>query len=697
LIEIFAGELWVVDFATVTESDEVVRAVAAAVGIGERPGQPLAETLVEVLRNRAALLVLDNCEHVVTAGAELAAALLHGCLELKILATSREPLGITGEIAWPMPPLKEAMRLFTERAQAVRPSFALTENTAPVVSQIAHQLDGLPLALELAAARVRVLTVDEIADRLGDALSLLIGDRTTVARHRSLQATFDWSHALLSRAEQLLFRRLSIFRGGFTLDAVEVICTGDGLDRRRVLDVLTQLVDRSLVIADEIAGGTRYRLLEVVRQYADERRLEADTADGDLAARHVAYYLGFAEEAERGSTGPDEPIWFDRLAREHDNLRAALRSLIERPSEGPEAARLAAALWEFWFIRGFSTEGIGWLQAAATRAGAGGGAAKAKALHGLVVLGVFQEDYELAKTSGEECLTLYRELDDVDGVAAALTALSTAAAAGQREDIPVSHLLAEARSLVPQLQDQRVLGNLRYIEGMLTLSKGDAVQAAECWREALTLHRTQSNLLGVAFILASLGLLAARLGDAAAEGRLVEGLQLSRDLDYKLVIHHCLIGLGALAAGAGRLSRGARLWGAADAMTEAYGTHLTQAARALLDYEGRIATARERLDDSSWCVAWAEGRRMTADQAIAYALDEPAAQVSPVDGHPAGLTDREVDVLRLVAQGLTSADVGRRLFLSSRTVEWHLSSIYTKVDARSRTEAARFAVDHGLV
>ena len=164
-----------------------------------------------------------------------------------------------------------------------------------------------------------------------------------------------------------------------------------------------------------------------------------------------------------------------------------------------------------------------------------------------------------------------------------------------------------------------------------------------------------------------------------------------------MVIHHCLIGLGALAADAGRLTRGARLWGAADAMTEAYGTHLTQAGRALLDYEGRIGTARERVDERSWVVAWAEGRRMTVDQAIGYALDEPAAQVSPMDGHPAGLTDREVDVLRLVAQGLTSADVGQRLFLSSRTVEWHLSSIYTKLDARSRTEAARFAVDHGLV
>jgi hypothetical protein len=393
-----------------------------------------------------------------------------------------------------------------------------------------------------------------------------------VARHRSLQATFDWSHALLSRAEQLLFRRLSIFRGGFTLGAVEVICTGDGLDRRRVLDVLTQLVDRSLVIADEIAGGTRYRLLEVVRQYADEHRLEAATTDDDLAARHAAFYLGFAEEAERGSAGPGEPIWFDRLARDHDNLRAALRSLIERPSEGPEAARLAAALWEFWFTRGFSTEGIGWLQAAANRVGACGQAAKAKALHGLVVLAVFQEDYELATTYGEECLALYRELDDADGVAAALTALSTAAA-GQRQDIPVSDLLAEARSLVPQLQDQRVLGNLCYIEGMLALSRGDPVRATEGWEEALTLHHAQSNSLGVAFILASLGLLAARLGDAAAEGRLLEGLRLSRDLDYKLVIHHCLIGLGALAADAGQLTRGVRLWGAADAMTEAYGTH----------------------------------------------------------------------------------------------------------------------------
>jgi predicted ATPase len=352
LIEIFAGELWVVDLAPVTGSDEVVRAVAAAVGIGERPSQPLAETLVEVLRNRAVLLVLDNCEHVVADGADLATALLHGCPDLKILATSREPLGIAGEIAWPVPPLKEAVRLFTERAQAVRPSFALTEHTAPAVSRIAEQVDGLPLALELAAARVRVLTVDEIAGRLDDALSLLIGDRTTVARHRTLLATFDWSHALLSPPEQLLFRRLSIFRGGFTLDAVEVICTGDGLDRPRVLDVLTQLVDRSLVIADEIAGGTRYRLLEVVRQYANERRLEANATEGDLAARHAAYYLGFAEEGERSSTGPDEPIWFDRLARDHDNLRTALRSLIERPSEGPEAARLAAALWEFWFTRG---------------------------------------------------------------------------------------------------------------------------------------------------------------------------------------------------------------------------------------------------------------------------------------------------------------------------------------------------------
>ena len=268
LTDIFASGLWVVELAPISDSDLVPRAVASVAGVGERPGQPLTETLTEVLRSRRALLILDNCEHLIDACAALVETLLNGCPDLKVLATSREALGLTGEIAWPVPPLQQAVRLFTERAQAVRPSFALTSENTPAVTRIAEQLDGLPLALELAAARVRVLSVAEISDRLDHALPLLVGERTSVARHHTLKATFDWSHALLTATEQVLFRRLSVFRGGFTLAAAEAVCAGDGLDADAVLDVLGLLVEKSLVIADQGENGTRYRLLEVVRQYA---------------------------------------------------------------------------------------------------------------------------------------------------------------------------------------------------------------------------------------------------------------------------------------------------------------------------------------------------------------------------------------------------------------------------------------------
>ena len=439
LTEIFPDDLWVAELAPLTDPDLVPRAVAAAADIGERPGQALLETLTEVTDDRQVLLVLDNCEHLIDACAALVDALLRGCPDLHVLATSREPLGIVGEVAWPVPALKEAVRLFVERAQAARPSFVASAEDAAAVAVIAERLDGLPLALELAAARVRVLTAGEIASRLGDSMSLLVGDRTTAARHHTLAATFDWSHSLLSPPEQLLFRRLSVFRGGFTLEAAESICAGDGLTDVAVLDVLSRLVEKSLVVADAHDGSMRYRLLEVVRQYAEARHLAAVPANDDLRERHAGYFLTLAEEAERRSIGLDERIWFDRLALEQDNLRAALTWLIARPQGGPDAARLAGALWAFWFARGFATEGIGWLQAAVARVGEGEAAtsARAKALYGLVVLAVYQEEYELARACGEECLALYRELDDVDGIAASLTSLSNAAVAGQLHDISV--------------------------------------------------------------------------------------------------------------------------------------------------------------------------------------------------------------------------------------------------------------------
>jgi predicted ATPase/DNA-binding CsgD family transcriptional regulator len=697
MIDIFAGP-WVVPLAPVSDPEQVPRAVGAAVGIGERPAQPMTDTLAEVLRDRSALLVLDNCEHLIEPCAALAEALLRGSSELKILVTSREVLGIPGEVAWPVPPLQEAMRLFTERAQEVRPSFALTEQNTPVVAQIAERLDGLPLAIELAAARIRVLSVTEIADRLDNALRLLVGERGTPSRHRSLEATFDWGHDLLSAAERVLFRRLSIFRGGFTLGAAEAICADAELPTGEVLEVLSLLVDKSLVIADHTDGTTRYRLLEVVRQYADERRLAAGEADAALPARHAAYFTALAADAALRYSGADEGLSFDRLASEHDNLRAALTWLVGQADDGPAAAELAAALWPFWFARGFPVEGIGWLQSAIGQARPEDREARAKALNGLVILAVFQEDYDLAWASGQECLALYRTLDDPDGIAASLTALSTTAVAGQRSDVDVAGMIAEARSLEARLRDRRVRAYLRDIEGVLALQSGDPFLAIDYWQEALALHRKIDNVLGAAFVLANLGLLCARLGDRdRSAGWLVEGLRLSRDLGYKLIIQYCLIGLGRLAAETDRLERAARLWGAADAMTEAYGAHLTRASREMIDYEHQLDAARQRLDPRRWTAAWSAGRGLTADQAVAYALDEDHSDPIPPDQrHPNGLTDREVDVLRLVAAGLTSVDVGRRLFLSPRTVDWHLSSIYAKLGVRSRTEAARFAITHGL-
>ena len=697
LDEIFADEVWVVELAPIGDPELVPRVVAAAAGIGERPGQPLTETLTEVLRSRIALLVLDNCEHLIDACAALAAALLRSCPEMRVLATSREALGIIGEIAWPVPPLREAVELFTERAAAVRPSFVLTEENAPAASRIAKQLDGLPLALELAATRVRVLSVQEIASRLDESLRLLVGERTVTARHHTLEATFDWSHALLSPADQVLFRRLSVFRGGFTLAAAEAVCTGDGLSRPDVLDMLYLLVEKSLVIADPTNGSTRYRMLEVVRQYA-EKQLSGAEDQGEIAARQAAYFLDLAEEAEQRSIGLDERIWFDRLALEHDNLRAALTFLTGPAEDGPDAARLAATLWPFWFARGFPVEGMGWLQAAVRRCREGDRAARAKALNGLVILAIFQEAYDLAWASGQECLALYRELDDPDGIASSLTALSTTAVAAQRSDVPVADLVAEARSLQPRLRDQRAMAYLRDIEGVLALQGGDPVLAVARWEQAVALHRELGNQLGAAFILSNLGLLTARMGDVKrADAWLVECLQLSHHLDYKLLIQYALIGMGQLAASRGRTPRAARLWGAADSMTEAYGAHLTRASRALVDYDQQLARARQRLDPAAWAAAWAEGRRMTTDQAVEYALkDSDADELLAPDPHPSGLTGREVDVLRLVAGGLTSAEVGQRLFLSPRTVDWHLSSIYTKLGVRSRTEAARFAIRHGL-
>ena len=621
-------------------------------------------------------------------------------------------MGITGEVAWPVPPLSlpesrrrldpeellgyESIRLFVARVIAVKPTFTLTAANAESVVQITERLDGLPLALELAAARAKLLSVQEIAARLDSSLQILDGGpKAALARHRTMPATIDWSHDLLSADERLLFRRLSVFVGGFTLPAAESVCSHTGLATDEVLPLLSQLVDKSLVVPRESAGATRYQMLETVRQYA-RTRLSGSKDQEHIERRHAEFCLALAERAEQQFLGSEQSASLGRLDAEHDNIRAALAWSIQDGGDAEVGARLAGALWPFWFARGFLSEGTGWLTRTA-RGTETSTDAKAKALNGAAMLAGFQESYDDAKAYGEQSLAIYRELGDSEGMASALVVLGTVGIVGMRSDIDVVALLEEAQALRPRLRDRRVVSHILDLEGVVALTGGDLDRATALWQESLELSREIGDAYGEAVSLANLGLLAVRMSDPVrADDLLRAGLRLGLELDYKLIIQYCLMGLGALAA-ADEPTRAARLWGTADAMSEAFGTQLTRAGRALIDYEGQVEAARRQVDEAVWTAAWAAGRAIDPSHATDPMEDDDRLGQAAAAALPGGLSAREIEVLRLVAGGLTNADVARTLFLSTRTVDWHLSSIYTKLGFHSRTEATRFAITHELV
>jgi predicted ATPase/DNA-binding CsgD family transcriptional regulator len=712
LVEGFEDGVWLVELAPLVDPSLVPQAVASALGLREQPGRSPAEALSRYLGSKNVLLVLDNCEHLVEACAALAEELLRFCPRLRVLATSREALGITGEVAWPVPPLSlpdvrrladveslpryESARLFLERAAAVRPDFALTEQNAQAVAQICYRLDGIPLAIELAAARTKVLSVEEISERLEDSFELLAsGGRTAMLRQKTLHATMDWSHDLLPDEERTLFRRLSVFAGGFNLEAAQAVCGGDGLERDRVPEVLWHLVDKSLVVAWERDGEARYRLLETVRQYGREK-LDDPEEEAELGRRHAGFYVVLAEEADRGLSGPEQGRWLTLLEAEHDNLRAALTWALGEGGDISLGVRLAAALGGFWSTRGYLSEGRRWLEDAATRSGPEVTQARAKALNGAGWVAMLQDEYGAARPLIEEGLTLNRELGDKEGIASSLVILGSAAMMGRRDDVPVVALLEEAKKLRPELEDQRTVARMVLLESMVMLEQNDRERMVALNEESLALFRERKYAYGVVMCLTNLGLVTLAQGDyEKATALLSEDLRLARNLDHKLYIQYCLTGLAGVDASQGRPVRAARLWGAAEGMSETYGGHIMLADRSIIDYEGRLATARSRLNEAAWTAAWGEGRAMGPDQAVEYALEQKQAPEPEI--YPAELSAREVEVLRLVAQGMTNAEVAEKLFLSSRTVNWHLTSIYRKLGSHSRTEAARFAVEHGLL
>jgi predicted ATPase/transcriptional regulator with XRE-family HTH domain len=549
LVERYAQGVWLVELAPLADPALVPLAVATALGLREETGQPLVDTLTAALRSRHVLVVLDNCEHVIAACATLAAALLRACPELQVLATSREPLGLAGEMVWRVPSLLapdpeqpqppdaltqyEAVRLFVERAQAVQPLFTLSDRNTPAVAQICRRLDGIPLAIELAAALVRGLSADQIARRLDDRFRLLISsDRMALPRRQTLRATVDWSYDLLSPHEQTLFNRLSVFAGSFTIEAAEAVCAGGPITAGDVPGVLLRLVDTSLVVTEDNGGEIeRYRLLETLRQYGNERLLAAGEAD-DLAARYLAYYCGLADEAHLGLQRHPHTPWLERLEAEYPNIRQALRWALDTGTI-QEGLHLAGGLQWFWYYEGYTGEGLQWLGALLARPEAAARTTwRARALACLAFLRTATRWLAGAEATDAETRAL---IDEAEALARETGAREVLAGAlylrgiSRRDAAPLEESLALYRD---ELHITRWVHSACRDLGHIAWEQGDKARAQGWWAECPRLSHETGDPFNLAIDLTDLGLLAYDEGDyARARSLLEERLALCRTMD----------------------------------------------------------------------------------------------------------------------------------------------------------------------
>jgi predicted ATPase/DNA-binding SARP family transcriptional activator/DNA-binding CsgD family transcriptional regulator len=750
LVGAYPDGVWLVELAPLSEEALVAHAVAAALGVKEQPDASLTDALVDFLQAKRALLVLDNCEHLVDAVARLVDTLLNSSRYLRVVATSRESLNVEGELNWLVPSLSvpgllqsptmkelesyESVRLFVERARHRNPAFSLKPQNAHAVARICERLDGIPLAIELAAARVG-LSVEQIAQRLDDSLRLLsAGSRTASPRQRTLRGTLDWSYALLSEPERRLFGGLSVFAGGWTLESAEVVGAGGDTEQSEVLDLLSRLVEKSLVVAQATGGGgVRYRMLEPVRQYAREKLEERGEAD-EVRRQHASFFLALAEDAEPKLQGPEDVEWLERLEVEHDNMRAALSWALQR-GEDEVALRLAGALGWFWESHGHYSEGRRWLEEALAQDDRVSMAARVKALDRLSELvsdqqdldraeALAQEGLKLSEQAGlggavaaeflrtlgwiamergdyarmkevfEESLRLSRDADNKWGIADALLGLGTAIhSLDDRER--GKELYQEGIGLARELGYAPGLARFLLSLGYTLLLEGDYERGAALNEEAAALFRERGYKGGgLELALDNLGWAALLQGDYdRARTSYQESLTLCKELGDKVIASESLEGMACIAAAEGDAERAARLFGVAQALREVVGYHHRPEENALR--EPYLADARSQLEEASWEVEWAEGRAMSMEQAIEYALSQEMPLTPPSPGseqpssdEPPTLTRREMEVAILVARGLTNRQIASELVLSEHTVHHHVTNILKKLNLSSRQQVA---------
>ncbi|HZO25119.1 MAG TPA: LuxR C-terminal-related transcriptional regulator [Chloroflexota bacterium] len=754
LLERFADGVMVVDLAPIADPALVVPTIAQTLGVRDTGSQPIVETLTEYLRKRRLLLLLDNFEQVLDAAPAIS-GLLAACPDLKALVTSREALHLRGEHEFPVPPLPlpspghflrvhevsayPSVELFVQRARQARPGFAVTDASAPVIAEICRRLDGLPLAIELAAARVKLFLPSTLLERLGQRLPLLTGGpRDVPARQRTLRDAIAWSHDLLDEAERMVLRRLAVFAGGCTLEAIDVVAS-----RPDTLDVLGRLVDKSLVIVDLSGSEARYGLLETIREYV----LEQLAASGEAEAirwRHAAYFLDLAEQVEPALHGPDQAAWIDRLALEHDNVRAALTWLLGAGNDPVTALRLAAALGWFWFIRSTLSE-TRWLEAALAAMSEMGTDAdvirlRAKSLCHLAWIGRSWNDPPRTVALGEESLALYREIGDRAGAARTLATLGMLLR--DLRDYPRAYAAAEeglaiAREIGDLWLTAYALCNTasilyfdRFIhqgaairlahshassggEQASTPTAVDAL-ASSYLQESLTICRRIGDAWGLAIVLAGGGTIsnwAWRAGDVqGATAAQEEALMLAWHLRDSRMLGNTLRRLSELANTQDQVKRAVRLSEAGIHLIEQTGARPFQTY--LLGNDLRVRPpARARLSPEDAEAAAAEGRAMSLEQAIAYALrqddpflDDPLtaaepypAAATPSARGPSGLTPREREVAILVGRGYSNRRIAEQLVIAEKTAEVHARNIREKLGLESRAQIAAWAAQHGLL
>jgi predicted ATPase/DNA-binding SARP family transcriptional activator/DNA-binding CsgD family transcriptional regulator len=718
LVEAYPDGAWLVELASLSQGELVPQAVARALKAREQPGRPLLETLKDALRTKTMLLVMDNCEHLIQAVVRLLDALLDSCPGLRILATSRETLNAAGEVNWVVPSLTvpysrqeaytpqeleayESVRLFVERAYQRKPSFQLTLRNGQAVSQVCRHLEGIPLAIELASGRIGVLSAEQLASRLVDSLKLLTGGRTADPRHRTLRATLAWSHDLLSEPERTLFRRLSVFAGGGTLEAAEEVCSGEGIEQDDVLDILSKLVDKSLVVAEAspgVEGELRYRMLEPIRQYGQERLQQSGEADA-IRERHAASFLALAEQAGPELRGPRQVMWLKRLDTERDNVRGAMRWLLGQ-GESQTVARIGWALWLFWWMHGHFTEGRRWMEEALAKGSAMTAAFRAKTLFVAGTMADGQADRRSAEPLLEESLMLFRQLGDKLGSAFALSGVGLVAVGQGHHERGVAFFNEAVDLFLKKGERWGASVTLSFL-AVGWFGRGDPIRAKRLAERGLELARESGATEGICVACHTGAMVAHAEGDhERARGLLQEGLKLAAEAGNETNVAYYLEGLAASAALESRLERAAGLWGAAEALLEKIEVAAYIYAPDRSVYQGQVSAARARLEEAAWQRAWTEGRAMTSERAIEYALSEekeeheeppklvaaPEQQPPAPDERTQSLTDREQEVALLLGRGLTNRRIAKKLSISEHTVATHVGKILKKLGLRSRAQ-----------